>query len=49
MIHGLDTGFLVAAEVVEHPESAAAREVLARLLLAGELTATAPQATVRGR
>lgn len=29
MIHGLDTGFLVAAEVLEHPEHAAARHTLA--------------------
>ena len=32
MIHGLDTGFLVAAEVREHAEHADARDTLARLL-----------------
>ena len=30
MIHGLDTGFLVAAEVTEHAEHSAARDQLAR-------------------
>jgi predicted nucleic acid-binding protein len=43
MIHGLDTGFLVAAEVVEHTENSAARETLTRLLSAGDLIAIAPQ------
>ena len=43
MTHGLDTGFLVAAEVLEHAENAAAREALARLLSAGDLIAIAPQ------
>ena len=43
MIHGLDTGFLVAAEVKEHAEHAAARDTLARLLSAGDLIAIAPQ------
>ena len=43
MTHGLDTGFLVAAEVMEHAENAAARETLARLLSAGDLIAIAPQ------
>jgi predicted nucleic acid-binding protein len=43
MIHGLDTGFLVAAEVLEHPEHVAARATLARLLAAGDLIAIAPQ------
>jgi predicted nucleic acid-binding protein len=43
MIHGLDTGFLVAAEVREHAEHAEARETLARLLSAGDLIAIAPQ------
>ena len=43
MIHGLDTGFLVAAEVREHAEHAAARDTLARLLSAGDLIAMAPQ------
>lgn len=43
MIHGLDTGFLVAAEVLEHAEHVAARDTLARLLAAGDLIALAPQ------
>jgi predicted nucleic acid-binding protein len=43
MIHGLDTGFLVAAEVLEHAEHVAARDVLARLLGAGDRIAIAPQ------
>jgi predicted nucleic acid-binding protein len=43
MIYGLDTGFLVAVEVVEHLDHAAARHCLARLLTAGDLIAIAPQ------
>ena len=43
MIHGLDTSFLIAAEIVEHPEHAAARDTLARLLGAGDQVALAPQ------
>jgi len=43
MIHGLDTGFLVAAEVREHTEHVAARDTLSRLVLAGDLIAIAPQ------
>jgi predicted nucleic acid-binding protein len=43
MIHGLDTGFLVAAEVREHADHVAARGTLARLLSAGDLIAMAPQ------
>jgi len=43
LIHGLDTGFLVAAEVLEHAEHVAARDTLARLLAAGDLIAVAPQ------
>jgi predicted nucleic acid-binding protein len=43
MIHGLDTGFLVAAELAEHPEHVAARNTLTRLLTAGDLIAIAPQ------
>lgn len=41
--HGLDTGFLVAAEIVEHPEHAAARSRLAQLVAAGERIGIAPQ------
>jgi len=43
VIHGLDTGFLVAAEVTEHAEHIAARDTLARLISAGDLIAIAPQ------
>jgi predicted nucleic acid-binding protein len=43
MIHGLDTGFLVAAEVKEHTDHVAARDTLSRLLAAGDLIAIAPQ------
>jgi predicted nucleic acid-binding protein len=41
--HGLDTGFLVAAEVTEHADYTAARATLARLISAGDLIAIAPQ------
>jgi predicted nucleic acid-binding protein len=43
MIHGLDTGFLVAAEVTEHAQHTAARTTLARLLGADDKIAIAPQ------
>ena len=43
MIHGLDTGFLVAAEVTEHAEHADARATLTRLIAAGDQFAIAPQ------
>src|SRR5436309_10794973 len=43
MIHGLDTGFLVAAEVIEHTEHVPARDTLARLLAAGDQIGVAPQ------
>ncbi len=43
MIHGLDTGFLVAAEVREHAEHAGARVTLTQLLSAGDVIAIAPQ------
>jgi predicted nucleic acid-binding protein len=43
MVHGLDTGFLVAAEVVEHADHTAARHTLARLVAAGDRVAIAPQ------
>ena len=42
MIHGLDTGFLVAAEALEHAEHVAARDTLARLFAASDLIAIAP-------
>lgn len=43
MIYGLDTGFLVAAEVLEHAEHAAARATLQRLLANEDRFALAPQ------
>jgi len=43
MIRGLDTGFLVSAEVAEHPDHAAARATLSRLLAGGDRVALAPQ------
>jgi predicted nucleic acid-binding protein len=43
MIHGLDSGFLVAAEILEHSDHAAAHSALAKLIAAGDLIAIAPQ------
>jgi predicted nucleic acid-binding protein len=43
MIHGLDTGFLIAAEMVEHAEHAAARETIVHLLTTSDVIAIAPQ------
>jgi predicted nucleic acid-binding protein len=43
MIHGLDTGFLVAAEMLEHAEHIAARDTFARLIATHDLIAIAPQ------
>ncbi len=43
MIHGIDTGFLVAAEIIEHSDHAAARQTLSRLVSAGDAVALAPQ------
>jgi predicted nucleic acid-binding protein len=43
MIHGLDTGFLVAAEVAEHPDHAGARRTMLTLHAAGDQVAIAPQ------
>jgi predicted nucleic acid-binding protein len=43
MIHGLDTGFLVAVELREHADYLAARAILAERLAAGDLLALAPQ------
>ena len=43
MIHGLDTGFLVAAEVREHVAHANARATLARVLSTSDFIAIAPQ------
>jgi predicted nucleic acid-binding protein len=43
MIHGLDTGFLAAAEIREHAAHADARATLAQVLSAGDVIAIAPQ------
>ena len=43
MIHGLDTGFLVALEILEHADHVAVEYTLARLVSAGDLIAIAPQ------
>jgi predicted nucleic acid-binding protein len=43
MTHGLDTGFMVAAEVVEHAEHVAARGMVSRLVGSGDLIAITPQ------
>ena len=43
MIHGLDSSFLVAAEVEEHADHAPACATLARLLAVGDSLALAPQ------
>jgi predicted nucleic acid-binding protein len=43
MKHGLDTGFLVAAEVAEHTEHTEAKSTLTRLLGAGDQIGIAPQ------
>ncbi len=43
MTHGIDTGFLVALEIIEHADHAAARALLARLIGAGDRLALAPQ------
>ena len=43
MIHGVDTGFLVAAEVVEHPCHVDARAILGNLVATGDSLAITPQ------
>ena len=43
MNHGMDTGFLVAAEVVEHVSHQSARAKIAALVAAGDRFALAPQ------
>jgi predicted nucleic acid-binding protein len=43
MIHGLNTGFLVAAEVREHGAHADACTTLAQVVAAGDVIAIAPQ------
>ena len=41
MIHGLDTSFLVAAEVAEHADHSTARQTLSTLVAAGDRIALA--------
>jgi predicted nucleic acid-binding protein len=43
MTHGLDTGFLVALEHLEHPDHADAEMKLAGLIASGDRIAVAPQ------
>jgi predicted nucleic acid-binding protein len=43
MIHGLDTGFPVAAEVLEHAHHTPARAIMGQLLSRGDRIAIAPQ------
>ena len=43
MIHGLDTGFLVATVLLEHVEHVAARDTVARLLATGDQIAITSQ------
>ncbi|MCG8583949.1 MAG: PIN domain-containing protein [Pirellulales bacterium] len=43
MTYGLDTGFLVAAEVVEHSDHSKARSLVNDLVAAGSRIAIAPQ------
>jgi predicted nucleic acid-binding protein len=43
MIHGLDTGFLLAAELAEHSDHVATRGALTKLIAAGDVIAIAPQ------
>jgi hypothetical protein len=46
MIHGLDTGILVAGELLEHADHVATRDYLAKLAAAGDFLALAPQVVV---
>lgn len=43
MRYGIDTGFLVAAELAEHPKHGAARSLIAKLIGDGDRFAIAPQ------
>ena len=43
MIHGIDTGFLIATEVVDHADHASARLIYSRLRTAGDRFALTPQ------
>jgi len=46
MIHGLDSSFLVAAEVVEHPDHSAARRTVSEIVSRDDRIALAPQVLV---
>jgi predicted nucleic acid-binding protein len=43
VIHGIDTGFLVAAELLEHPDNQKARTRLTSFIAAGDSVAIAAQ------
>jgi len=43
MIHGLDTGFLIAAALEEHPLHVAAKKTLRELIIRGDAIGVAPQ------
>jgi predicted nucleic acid-binding protein len=43
MIHGLDTGFLVAVELQEHSDNPSATALLANAIRAGDVIGVAPQ------
>lgn len=43
MIYGLDTSFLVASEIDEHPQHSMVQAAIARLLVNGDRMALAPQ------
>jgi predicted nucleic acid-binding protein len=43
MIHGLDTSFLIAAEMLEHAEHVASRAAFARLIVNRDMIGIAPQ------
>jgi predicted nucleic acid-binding protein len=43
VIYGIDTGFMIAAEVIEHPRHSSARELLGSIISQGHRFALAPQ------
>lgn len=43
MKYGIDTGFLVAAELAEHPDHGAVRALVTKLITGGERLVIAPQ------
>ena len=43
MNYGVDTGFLVAVEIVEHPQHSAARRMLEQIISSGDRLTLAPQ------